>query len=98
MAKNIQLAALMSAAIILASCGTTSGERGNTGESVPPSMSSAAKPVQGQPLSTEKQGYGQGVQLDGNNRPLGALEFNAKYGKYNAKAISEDNKKITLTF
>lgn len=56
------------------------------------------KPVQGAALSCEKQGYGQGVQMDGHNRPLGALDFNARYGKYSATAIDEKNKKITLTF
>lgn len=55
-------------------------------------------PVQGKALSTIKQGYGQGVQLDEDNRPLGALDFNAKYSQYNAKAISEKGSKILLTF
>lgn len=49
-------------------------------------------------LSTEKHGYGQGVQLDDSNRPTGALDFNSMYGKYNAKAITEDKGKIYLTF
>lgn len=56
------------------------------------------EPAQGQTLSTEKHGYGQGVQLDADNRPLGALEFNDRYKKYSAVAINEDDKKITLTF
>ena len=34
-------------------------------------------------LSTEKHGYGQGVQLDNENRPAGAIDFNNVYGKYN---------------
>ncbi len=49
-------------------------------------------------LSTEKHGYGQGVQLDSENRPTGAIDFNNMYGKYNAKAITEDKGKIYLTF
>lgn len=49
-------------------------------------------------LSHEKVGYGQGVQLDESNRPLGALDFNTKYGKYNAKAIGDQKGKIMLTF
>lgn len=49
-------------------------------------------------LSHEKIGYGQGVQVDENNRPLGALDFNSKYEKYNAKAINSEKGKITLTF
>lgn len=49
-------------------------------------------------LSHDKIGYGQGVQMDENNRPLGALDFNTKYGKYNAAAINDDKGKISLTF
>lgn len=49
-------------------------------------------------LSHDKVGYGQGVQMDENNRPLGALDFNNKYGKYNATAINDEKGKITLTF
>ncbi len=49
-------------------------------------------------LSHEKNGYGQGVQLDNQNRPQGAIDFNAKYGKYNAKAINDEKGTITLTF
>lgn len=49
-------------------------------------------------LSTEKHGYGQGVQLDDKNRPVGALDFNTRYGKYSAKAITEDEGKLYLTF
>lgn len=117
--EKVQLAAMMSAAIILASCGSTADnsaglDKTTTSQSSPldttlpdadtentlrTTMSEGTvEPVQGQPLSTEKHGYGQGVQLDGHNRPLGALEFNAQYGKYSATAINEDDKKITLTF
>ena len=111
MAKNMQLAALMSAAIILASCGQSAGDRSErdtsqtsmqsalTEDTIRTTMSEGTvEPVQGQPLSTEKHGYGQGVQLDGSNRPLGALEFNAQYGKFSATAINEKDRKITLTF
>lgn len=50
-------------------------------------------------LSREKHGYGQGVQLDAENRPLGALDFNSEYSKYNALAIGENTAKtVTLTF
>lgn len=60
--------------------------------------SAAVEPVQGGALSTEKHGYGQGVQLDDKNRPTGALDFNANYGKYGATALREDKKNILLTF
>lgn len=49
-------------------------------------------------LSHEKKGYGQGVQVDERNRPFGAVDFNEKYGKYNAKAINDEIDTITLTF
>ena len=48
-------------------------------------------------LSHDKVGYGQGVLVDEKNRTTGALDFNAQYGKLNAKAINNDNK-IYLTF
>ncbi|CDA71668.1 polysaccharide deacetylase [Ruminococcus sp. CAG:579] len=60
--------------------------------------SAAVEPVHGGALSTEKHGYGQGVQLDDKNRPTGALDFNANYGKYGAEALREDKKNILLTF
>ncbi len=50
-------------------------------------------------LSTEKHGYGQGVQLDADNRPAGALDFNNVYGRYDASAIGDkDSNIIRLTF
>jgi peptidoglycan-N-acetylmuramic acid deacetylase len=60
--------------------------------------SEAIEPAQGDALSTEKFGYGQGVQLDDENRPIGAIDFNSQYGKYDAVAINEDEDKILLTF
>ena len=49
-------------------------------------------------LSREKIGFGCGVQKDEKNRTTGALDFNSRYGQFNAKAINTDDKKITLTF
>ncbi len=43
-------------------------------------------------------GYGQGTQVDGNNCPTGALEFDAQYGKYGAYATTPDKGRIILTF
>ena len=48
-------------------------------------------------LSHDKVGYGQGVLVDDKNRTTGALDFNARYGEFNAKAINNDDK-IYLTF
>ncbi len=50
-------------------------------------------------LSTESNGYGQGVRFDDLNRPKGALNFNEAYGQYNAKAIQDTEEQvIMLTF
>ena len=43
-------------------------------------------------------GYGQGVETDSLNRPLGALQFNERYGDLDAFALSGDEKRIILTF
>ena len=102
---------LMTAAVMLAAGCTaadndTADRSGNTAESTYAAKktarttmdSAAVEPVQGGALSTEKHGYGQGVQLDDKNRPTGALDFNANYGKYGAEALREDKKNILLTF
>lgn len=102
---------LMTAAAMLATgCAAadndTADRSGNTAESTYAAKetarttmdSAAVEPVQSGALSTEKHGYGQGVQLDDKNRPTGALDFNANYGKYGAEALREDKKNILLTF
>lgn len=45
-----------------------------------------------------KIGYGQGTAVDGKNRPVDAAEFNSRYGDYDACALSEDDKRIIITF
>lgn len=85
------------AALLLTGCG--SGDIDSTGSSGNTIMSNnAVTPVQVKAPSTVAQGYGQGVQLDDENRPLGALDFNEKYGIFDAQAIDSENKKILLTF
>lgn len=49
-------------------------------------------------VSAKGIGYGQGTQVDEDNRPLGALEFDAQYGKYGAYATTPDRSRIILTF
>lgn len=50
-------------------------------------------------FDTEKHGYGQGVIVDDKNVPVGASDFNAQYGKYDAYALMENSEKtIYLTF
>jgi peptidoglycan-N-acetylmuramic acid deacetylase len=49
-------------------------------------------------LDTTSQGYGMGRQVDDENRPIGADEFNSQYGGYGAVAINEPDTGVTLTF
>lgn len=102
----LMTAAAMLAAGCAAADNDTADRSGSTAESTSAAKktarttmdSAAVEPVQGGALSTEKHGYGQGVQLDDKNRPTGALDFNANYGKYGAEALREDKKNILLTF
>lgn len=43
-------------------------------------------------------GYGQGTQVNAENMPLGALDFDAEYSKYNAYATTPDRNRIIITF
>ena len=49
-------------------------------------------------LSSKKNGWGQGTQVDENNRPVSCTAFQEKYGKYDAVFIKENNKDFYLTF
>ncbi len=49
--------------------------------------------------SSEKIGFGQGRQCDENNRPLGAINFNAEYSEnFDSYAFFEDRDEIVLSF
>lgn len=47
---------------------------------------------------TTKIGYGQGTAVDAQNRPVDAATFNSRYGDLDAFALSEDDKRIIITF
>lgn len=49
-------------------------------------------------LSTESSGFGPGNATDENNRPLSALNYEAKYGEYGLIAMTDDEGVIYLTF
>ena len=49
-------------------------------------------------LSNKKNGWGQGTQVDKDNRPVSCDTFQSKYGQYNAVFIKENNKNVYLTF
>lgn len=70
---------------------TSKDETVETAASVPADTDFAA-------LSNEKQGWGQGVQMDEKNRPLSSLLYQEKYGCYDALFIGPEEKKLYLTF
>ena len=45
-----------------------------------------------------KIGYGQGTNVDENNRPVDAVQFNSRFGDLDAFALSGDDKRIIITF
>lgn len=49
-------------------------------------------------LSGKKNGWGQGTQVDADNRPISCTSFQEKYGKYDAVFIKEKSKDFYLTF
>ncbi|MCL2087969.1 MAG: polysaccharide deacetylase family protein [Oscillospiraceae bacterium] len=49
-------------------------------------------------LDRQKRGWGQGVHKDVHGRPVSSIEFNARYGGYNAVFINEESDRIILTF
>ncbi|SDA27291.1 peptidoglycan-N-acetylmuramic acid deacetylase [Ruminococcus sp. YE71] len=94
-----------SAAVLLTSCGSADHDISSQDMADSPALTDRetqeehiVTPVQGTPPLTVKIGYGQGVEVDDKNRPIGALDFNEKYGRWNATAINTDSKKILLTF
>ncbi len=50
------------------------------------------------PLHASALGYGQGKAVNEQNRPTGALEFQAQYGTFGACTLSSDPSRILLTF
>ncbi len=49
-------------------------------------------------LDNQKLGWGQGTNKNGKNQPVGCLDYQEKYGKYDAHFIESDEKIIYLTF
>ena len=49
-------------------------------------------------LDNTKQGWGQGKQVDADNRPVSCTNFQKRYEKYDAIFIKENTNKIYLTF
>ncbi|MCR5306116.1 MAG: polysaccharide deacetylase family protein [Oscillospiraceae bacterium] len=43
-------------------------------------------------------GYGQGKECDGQNRPVGAVQFRQQYAESGAYTLSDDSQRIILTF
>ena len=98
--------ALICAVVALSACGravimlegnSSEGTSSAVIEPVAVGKKTAREKIDLSGLSHDKVGYGQGVLVDEKNRTTGALDFNAQYGKLNAKAINNDDK-IYLTF
>lgn len=72
--------------------------------SSPSSQSASTKPAELDvsklnELENEKKGWGQGVNINDQNCPIGCLQYQETYGKYDAWFIKDTNKKeIYLTF
>lgn len=62
------------------------------------SASSAASFAALEKLDGKKRGWGQGTQVDKDNRPVSCMDFQNRYGKYGAVFIRENTPKIYLTF
>jgi len=71
---------------------------GDITASLPEEAVQTAAPADLSLLSSEKQGWGQGVHLNEKNQPLASLSFQDKYGKYDAHFIGEGEKVLYLTF
>ena len=49
-------------------------------------------------LDNIKKGWGQGHNVDAQNRPTACTEYNEKYGQYDALFVGPDDKNLYLTF
>lgn len=66
---------------------------------IPAVLTAMAMPVSAvYALDNTVIGYGQGTATDSLNRPTDALQFNDRYGDYDACAVSGDEKRIIITF
>ncbi len=66
---------------------------------IPAVLTAMAMPVSAvYALDNTVIGYGQGMSTDSLNRPLDALQFNERYGDFDAFAVSQDEKRIIITF
>ncbi len=66
---------------------------------IPAVLTAMAMPVSAvYALDNTVIGYGQGTATDSLNRPTDALQFNERYGDFDACAVSQDEKRIIITF
>lgn len=93
-----KIAAVSAAAILL--CGCTA-DKNTVGHSAEHDDRGGQTPAEAALLtdSPEKVCYGQGYETDNENRPVGALQAQEKYGEYGGIFIGDkDDKTIYLTF
>lgn len=66
---------------------------------IPAVLTAMAMPVSAvYALDNTPIGYGQGTATDSLNRPTDALQFTERYGDFDACAVSNDEKRIIITF
>lgn len=94
--QNLRKISICLAAFILCSC-TSNGEKTYmTNQDIVSSQTEFDSLPDN--LDTSKKSWGQGVQYNEENQPVSCIDFQAKYGKYDALFIGENSKKIYLTF
>ena len=96
--EHKKLAAVITAVIFM--CGCTA-EKTTTGRNSGQTDRGGQTPAEAALLAdnTEKVCYGQGYETDTENRPVGSLQAQEKYGEYGGVFIgSKDDKTIYLTF
>lgn len=77
---------------------TANADKNAVSQAKKQNVSSSAPPTALENLDNTKQGWGQGTQVDQDNRPISCAQFQNKYGKYDAVFIKDNTKKIYLTF
>jgi len=92
---------LIFTALLLTSCTDTTGRSDDIPDNVAeldPHVGASAAADNISKLDTAKQGWGQGTEKNADGVPVSCLQFNEKYGIYDAIFVGEKEKVIYLTF
>lgn len=93
--KKQAIAAIAAAAALLSGCGEALRDGDDLSQAVVEELKAETSDLNG--LSHEKIGYGQGVETDEYNCPVGAVNAQDQYGELGLIALGNDDK-IRLTF